>query len=159
MRTYSLFACFTLVAAGGCAPSHGASEDIAGVRSAIEALRTAINAGDSAAFFALLADDIEVFPPGAEPARGAAARELFHGLFAPNAASLEPFAREELQVSGNLAVQRYSFRLTIRPAGGAPSTEAGSGLHVWQRGADDHWRLLKDIWTSPPVAPVTSTAK
>jgi ketosteroid isomerase-like protein len=80
-------------------------------------------------------------------------------LFAPNAASLEPFAREELQVSGDMAMQRYSFRLTIQPAGGAPSTEAGSGLHVWQRGADGRWRLLKDIWTSPAVAPVTSTAR
>jgi ketosteroid isomerase-like protein len=133
----------------GCA-GPAPTTDEAGVRAAIGSLRTAVNAGDTTAFFALTADDFEVFPPGVEPLKGAAARELFRGMFAQTAPSLEPFTHEELEVSGDWAMQRYSFRLTLRPnAGGAATTDVGSGLHIWRRGPDGRWRLVKDIWTAP----------
>lgn len=128
--------------------------DVAGVRVAIGDLRTAVNGGDSTAFFELLADDFEVLPPGAEPLKGDAARALFRDLFTQSSPTLDPFASEEIQVDGDLAVQRYSFRLTLRPkAGGAPTTEVGSGLHIWRRVAPGKWRLWKDIWTEPAPAP------
>jgi ketosteroid isomerase-like protein len=131
-----------------------ATADAAGVRTAINNLRAAVNAGDSTAFFALTAEDFEVLPPGTEPLRADAARGLFRGLFTESSASLEPFSSEEIEVSGDLAMQRYSFRLTLRPkAGGAATTEAGSGLHIWRRGADGRWRLAKDIWTEPAASP------
>jgi ketosteroid isomerase-like protein len=126
------------------------------VQAAIERLRSSLNSGDSSTFFALLGEDVEVFPPGVAPLRGSAARDLFRGLFTGVTANLEPFSSEELTVSGSWAVQRYSFRLTTTPkAGGASTTETGSGLHVWHRGADGHWQIAKDIWTSPapPASP------
>ena len=145
-----------IVAAAGivtaCTRQTTAAGDAAGVREAINELQHAVNAGDTTALFQLMADDVEVFPPGAEPLKADAARGLFRGMFADASPSLEPFANEEIQVSGDLAVQRYSFRLTLRPkAGGTPTTEAGSGLHIWRRGADGRWRLAKDIWTEPPT--------
>ena len=143
-----------LVAAMGigtsCARPPSNAPDVEGVRTAINHLRAAVNAGDQAAFFGLTADDFEVFPPGAEPRKGAAARDMFRGLFADSSPSLEPFTNEELEVSGAWAIQRYSFRLTLTPkSGGNATTEAGSGLHIWRRGADGQWRLAKDIWTVP----------
>ena len=127
--------------------------DTSGVRAAIDDLRNAVNRGDSTAFFQLLTDDVEVFPPGAEPLKGDAARNLFRDLFTQSP-TLDHFTNEEIQVDGDIAVQRYSFRVTLRPkAGGAPTTEAGSGLHVWRRGTGARWQLWKDIWTEPAPAP------
>jgi ketosteroid isomerase-like protein len=135
-----------------CAPKPPAP-DLAGVRAAIGDLSTAVNAGDSTAFFQILATDFEVLPPGAEPLKADAARGLFRELFTQSSPTLDPFTNEEIQVDGDLAVQRYSFRLTLRPkAGGPPATEAGSGLHIWRRVAGK-WHLWKDIWTEPAPAP------
>jgi len=143
----------TAVAIGVGCTGTASAPDIAGVRAAITGLRTAVNAADSATFFALLTDDFEVLPPGAEPLRGADARALFRGLFTESTPTLDPFTNEELQVSGDSGVQRYSFRLTVQPkAGGGATTEAGSGIHVWRRGSDGRWHLWKDIWTNPPAA-------
>jgi ketosteroid isomerase-like protein len=139
-----------------CAGAGSSSTDMAPVRTAIEQLRSSLNSGDSTVFLSLLAEDVEVFPPGVAPLRGSAARDLFRGLFTGVTANLEPFTSEEVTVSGAWAIQRYSFRLTTTPkAGGASTTEAGSGLHVWHRGADGRWQIVKDIWTSPtpPATP------
>ncbi len=146
-RTMALAAAVVLTAA--CrAP---AAPDVAGVRAAINELRTAINAGDSTAFLALLTDDFEVLPPASEPLAAPASQSLFRTLFRESSPTLDPFSNEQLQVDGNLAVQRYSFRLTLRPkVGGTPTSETGSGLHVWRRAAG-RWKLWKDIWTAPPA--------
>ena len=139
------------VIGGACSRPPTITPDASGVRAAITGLREAVNAGDTTAFFQLTADDFEVFPPGSEPLKGPAARELFRGLFAESFPSLAPFSAEEIEVAGNLAMQRYSFALTLRPkSGGAATTESGSGLHIWRRDAEGRWRLAKDIWTSPP---------
>ena len=145
---------FALVATmglgAGCSSPPAPEADVAGVRAAVNDLRVAVNAGDAAAFVRLTADDFEVFPPGTQPLHGEAARDLFRQLFAESSPSLDPFTNEQIEVSGPLGMQRYSFRLTLRPkAGGTVSTEVGSGLHIWRRGTDGHWRLAKDIYTSP----------
>lgn len=134
-----------------CATTSRIEQDAPGVRAAIDQFRTAVNAGDTIAFFRILTADFEVFPPGSAPLRGAAAQDLFRGLFRTSAVTLPPFTNEEIEVNGNLAVQRYSFEFIVRPkAGGAQSTQKGSGLHIWRRTGDGQWRLAKDIWTNPP---------
>src|SRR4051812_9940577 len=138
-----------------CKPSTPATGDIAGVRSAIQALRQAVNARDSSTFYRLTASDFEVFPPAMQPLRGDSARAIFSDIFSAAQVTLDPFSKEELTVTGDLAVQRYSFRLVVTPKGGGrPSTSAGSGLHVWHRDPSGQWRLAKDIW-SEPAAPAT----
>ena len=133
----------------GCARSSASSADTE-LRAAISAYRAALNAGDSAAFFAFLAPDIEVLAPGAQPVRGSAARDLFRPLFTRVAADLAPLTNEELSISGDMAVHRYTFQLTTTPrTGGQPSTERGSGLHVWTRMSDGRWQIVKDVWTTP----------
>jgi len=152
MRPPRTLALLTAIAIGAGCTGTASAPDISGVRAAINGLRTAVNAADSATFFALLTDDFEVLPPGAEPLRGAEARTLFRGLFTESTPTLDPFTNEELEVNGDLGVQRYSFRLTLQPkAAGAATTEVGSGIHVWRRGSDGRWHLWKDIWTNPPA--------
>ena len=148
--TISVVTGFAISCAGGAS----SGQDEAGVRAAINGLVSAVNAADTTALFQLMADDFEVFPPGSNPLRGDGARSLFRGMFADASPSLEPFSHEELEVSGTLAVQRYTFRLTLRSKSGGPTTtEAGSGLHVWRRGSDGRWRLARDIWTEPATNP------
>ena len=123
------------------------------LRSAIATVRTALNGGDSAAFFGLLAPDLEVLAPGARPIRGTEARESFRPFFTQVKAEISPFTDEEITVSGDIAVQRHSFQLSTTPrSGGVTTTMNGSGLHIWKRTPDGRWQIVKDIWTNPPTS-------
>jgi ketosteroid isomerase-like protein len=145
-----LVACAALA---GCTGRTSSAPDIAGARLAGEQFRTAMNAADTTAFFRLLADDLELLPPAATPISGSAAHDVFRGVFKQFAATLDPLTQEEWIVEDDVAVQRYSFRLTLRPkASGQAVTQNGSGVHVWRRSVDGQWRLAKDIWTVVPVA-------
>jgi ketosteroid isomerase-like protein len=152
LRRFVVTATLAAVVSGcGCArtarPSHQPPSDL---RAAIDRFRSAVNAGDTITFFNMVTEDFEVFPPSVMPLRGAAARDLFRGLFTSASATLAPFTQEEIEASGDLAVQRYSFELTLQPkSGGVANTQHGSGLHIWRRGPDGQWRLAKDIWTTP----------
>jgi ketosteroid isomerase-like protein/pimeloyl-ACP methyl ester carboxylesterase len=123
------------------------------LRAAIATFRTALNGGDSATFFGLLAPDLEVLAPGAHPIRGTDARESFRPLFTQVKPDIGPFTNEEITVSGDIAIQRHSYRLSTTPmAGGPVTTVNGSGLHVWRRAPDGRWQIVKDIWTTPPAS-------
>ena len=151
MRTVPIFA-LTLAASVGCASSATSTRE-AELRSAIATFRTALNSGDSASFFALLAPDLEVLAPGAHPIRGSEARESFRPLFTQVKPDIGPFTNEEITLSGDVAIQRHSYRLSTTPkAGGAATTVVGSGLHVWKRTPDGRWQIVKDIWTTPPAS-------
>jgi ketosteroid isomerase-like protein len=89
--------------ATACADPTTRESEVA-VRTAITNFRTSLNTGDTATFFRLTAEDLELFPPGAAPLRGAAARDFLRGLFVQFTPSLEPFQDEELQVSRDWAM-------------------------------------------------------
>ena len=147
-----LIPALTFVASLGCARAD-ASTGEAELRAAIEAFRETLNRGDSTAFFALLAPDAEVLAPGAHPVRGAGARASFRPLFTQVKPDLGRFTNEEITVRGDIAIQRYSYRLSTTPTTGGPvTTVTGSGLHVWKRAPDGRWQVVKDIWTTPPTS-------
>lgn len=147
-----LISLLVLAVGAGCANSDVPAGE-ARLRAAIGAFRTALNGGDSVAFFGLLAPDLEVFAPGARPLRGAEAHASFRPLFTQVKAEISPFTNEEITVSGDIAVQRHSFTLSTTPRSGGPtSTSMGSGLHIWKRAPDGRWQIVKDIWTNPPAS-------
>ncbi len=151
MRTI-LTSALVLAASFGCASSEASTRE-AELRSAIATFRTALNGGDSAAFFGLLAPDLEVLAPGAHPIRGAAAHDSFRPLFSQVTPEIGPFTDEEITLCGDVAIQRHSYRLSTTPKSGGPvTTVVGSGLHVWKRTPDGRWQIVKDIWTSPPAS-------
>jgi ketosteroid isomerase-like protein len=144
-----LISSLVLVASLGCANTQ-ASTCEAELRSAIATFRTALNSGDSASFFGLLAPDLEVFAPGAHPIRGAEAHDSFRPLFTQVKPDIGPFTNEEITLRGDIAIQRHSYRLSTTPrSGGSATTVIGSGLHVWKRTPDGRWQIVKDIWTNP----------
>jgi ketosteroid isomerase-like protein len=143
----------TCTALAGCTGRTSSDPDAAGLRRASDRYRTALNAADTVAFFRLLADDVELFPPATTPISGSAAHDLYRGLLKQFAVTLDPLSKEEWIVGDDLAVQRYSFRLMLRPkASGQATVESGSGVHVWRRASDGQWRLAKDIWTVVPAS-------
>ncbi len=141
-----------LAASLGCANSEASTPE-AELRSAIATFRTALNSGDSASFYGLLAPDLEVLAPGAHPVRGREARESFRPLFTQVKADIGPFTDEEITLRGDIAIQRHSYRLSTTPKSGGPvKTVTGSGLHIWKRTPDGRWQIVKDIWTNPPTS-------
>ncbi len=142
-------ASLALAAVAACARP-GEADRESELRSAIATFRTALNGDDSTAFFALLAPDLEVMAPGAQPVRGAAAHASFRPLFTQMKADIGPFTAEEITLRGDIAIQRHSYRLSTSPrAGGPVTTVNGSGLHVWKRLPDGRWQIVKDIWSIP----------
>ncbi len=138
------------IATGTACAAPDRSDGESELRSAIATFRTALNGGDSTAFFALLAPDLEVIAPGAQPIRGAAAHASFRPLFTQMKADIGPFTDEEITLREDIAIQRHSFRLSTSPrAGGPVTTVNGSGLHVWKRLPDGRWQIVKDIWSNP----------
>jgi ketosteroid isomerase-like protein len=151
MRTVFIFI-VVLAASVGCA-NRATSNREAELRVAIANFRQALNSGDSAAFFGLLASDLEVFAPGAQPIRGLEARAYFRPLFTQVKPDIGPFTNEELTIIGDVAIQRHSYQLSTTPrAGGAVKTVTGSGLHIWKRTPDGRWQIFKDIWTNPSTS-------
>jgi ketosteroid isomerase-like protein len=147
-----LMTTIALAASVGCAHSETSARE-AELRSAIAGFREALNSGDSASFFALLSPDLEVLAPGAHPIRGPEAREAFRPLFTQVTPDIGPFTNEEITVSGDIAIQRHSYRLSTTPKAGGPATTVnGSGLHIWKRTPGGKWQIVKDIWTYPPVS-------
>lgn len=144
-----LICTLVLAASVSCAKPDTTTRE-AELRSAIASFRQALNSGDSASFFGLLASDLEVFAPGAQSIRGPEARESFRPLFTQVTPNIAPFTNEELTLSGDIAIQRHSYQLSTTPKSGGPvTTVTGSGLHIWRRTPDGRWQLVKDIWTNP----------
>jgi ketosteroid isomerase-like protein len=146
MRILLIFAILIAGSASAQMPDREAE-----LRAAIASFRTALNSGDSVAFFRLLAPELEVMAPGAHPIRGGAARASFRPLFTAMRAEISPFRDEEITLAGDIAIQRHTFTLSTTPrAGGPTSSSTGSGIHVWKRSPEGRWQIVKDIWTNPP---------
>lgn len=129
--------------------------DIEAIKKVGEQELAAANAGDVDAFLAIIADDIEMMPPNQPAVKGEAARQWVAGFMAQVNLEIKPYADEEVEVDGDLAVHRYSFEWTATPKeGGDPIHEKGAGLHVLRRQPDGSWKIEKDIWT-PDAPPST----
>jgi ketosteroid isomerase-like protein len=60
----------------------------------------------------------------------------------------------DVVVSGDLAVRRFTGRLTLTPkVGGDPITERVKGLHVRRKQADGSWKITQDVWNVDEPAP------
>ena len=55
---------------------------------------------------------------------------------------------EELDVIGNIAIDRHHWVLDSMPRrGGRPVHDEGKGIWIWRRG-DDGWKIARAIWNS-----------
>lgn len=139
-----------IVSANGL-EAQGTASDREAVEQVIETWNSAANRNDLDGVLALVADNLEMIPPGELPARGEEARAVLRGFLEPFELSLNGHTLE-LLISGDLAVRRYEYELSLTPkAGGATETHAGQGIHVLQRMPDGSWKFVKDIWNEGPL--------
>jgi uncharacterized protein (TIGR02246 family) len=114
----------------------------------------ALNSGDVDAWAALFSEDGVQMPPhvaanvGRPTIRGWSQEFLrpFHAQFA-----LEV---DEVRVGGEWAFERGRYAITLTPkAGGPPIGDAGKYITIYQRQADDSWKVGHDIWNgdTPPL--------
>ena len=79
-------------------------------------------------------------------------REAIAAYFRSLFARLEfhfTFTATELQVSGDMAVERVEYHAVVRSTdGGATTEDTSKGVHVYRRESDGSWELSDDIWNS-----------
>ena len=113
--------------------------------------RELLNVGDAEGLIDLVADDLEMIPPGHEPVKGSDAHQFIRGFTEEGTANLKPFKDEEIIVSGVWAFHRYTYELTMAMKdGGNPLEIRGHGIHMFRQQDDGSWKLAKDVWTVVP---------
>ena len=77
-----------------------------------------------------------------------ALREYFQRLFSRSRFRFT-FTGSEIQVAGDLAIERVMYTALAWPRQAAtPVEEAGKGLHVHARQPSGAWKLACDVWNS-----------
>ncbi|KPK62596.1 MAG: hypothetical protein AMS21_07390 [Gemmatimonas sp. SG8_38_2] len=124
--------------------------DLQAVTKVIDNWLEAANANDEETMMGLVADDLEMIPPGAQPVAGPDAHRALRGYFEQFTVAVES-STIELAVGGDWALRRYSYEITLTPkTGGETIVDTGHGIHVFKRQTDGSWKLAKDIWTTVP---------
>src|SRR5258708_20200874 len=94
----------------------------------------AMSGGNPDDFFAILADDAVLMPPGIGAKKGTALRGWMRDFIQNFAVEWLQWVSVETVISGDLAFHSYaySWRVTRRSAG-APTVAPGKGIHLFRR--------------------------
>ena len=129
--------------------------EVTAVERVIDNWINAANANDPDKVLSLVCDNVEAIPPDHAPVTGADAHQLYRGFFEPYNFAFNSNTTE-LVVSGDWALRRYSYNITLTPkAGGDPISMQGHGIHIFHREADGSWCVAKDMWNSVPAESVS----
>lgn len=114
-----------------------------------ETLVAAVNRSDAESASQLWTDDGWMMPPNVPTIHGRAAiRAHFDNLFTTRQFRYT-LSNGELQVSGDIAVERIEYYVLISSKDdGSTAEDSGKGLHVYRRHPDGRWLLSADIWNS-----------
>lgn len=111
----------------------------------------AADAGVPAAFAAFAANDVRMFPDGAEPYQGRAAMMARFQNW-PDGATLEWTPVEAVAApAGDFGFTWGRFVYTGPAGGGGTETDHGKYVSIWRREADGSWKFVVDIGNSNPA--------
>jgi uncharacterized protein (TIGR02246 family) len=158
MKSYVCLAAGFCLLALSFVPLNGApgkSEDVAQVRSAIEAgnlkFGEAVRKGDAAAIAALYSEDATILPPDSTMIKGRQAIQaswngsLQMGIKDAVLTTVDVFG------AGDYAYEIGKVLLTVQPSGQAAMQLEGKYVVVWKKAASGTWQLHVDIWNSLPA--------
>lgn len=153
MRLSPLFG-FALLAAA-CGPKAGPPQPLPAaaldsVRAVDAAFAAGMNAKDTAAVFAVYAEDAKLMPPDSPILDGAAVHSVIAGLIAGSAADFVLTPTTNYGV-GDLAYSVGTASFTMGAA-----AETVKYAEVLRRGTDGKWRYVADMFSG--VAPPTTAA-
>jgi ketosteroid isomerase-like protein len=149
-----------ILVTGACAPPPppapvDTSADVAAINDLTSREMAAFVAMDTAVFDTVFAETVVAMPPGEPAIQGRAALVAWGQAIGDQFTVAGEYTSTDVTVSGDLAVQRFTGRLTMTPkAGGEAISETIKGVHVLQRRADGTWQITQDVWNAdqPPAA-------
>jgi uncharacterized protein (TIGR02246 family) len=111
------------------------------ILSSFEAWLKTAEAGDAEAYAGFMTEDAVILSPGIPEAAGRdtilAATRIF---VANNTLAFADWIPQEVVVSGDMAVHRYTIVTTVHPKSGAdPTSQKQRYIDVLRRGADGRW--------------------
>ncbi|MEX0282002.1 MAG: nuclear transport factor 2 family protein [Arenibacterium sp.] len=121
----------------------------------------AINANDALAVLATVTEDVVFIPPNTPVVIGKAEVEPWvRGYFDKVETSWEKTSLEFV-AAGDWAFERYRYKSIELPRdGGAAQVETGNGINIYRLGADNIWRVARDVWvTDGSTADIWKTAE
>lgn len=109
----------------------------------------AINSNDIGCILALMSDDVVFQLPGEPELIGKAAIQSWaDGFFAAFEAQWDK-TEHSLEVSGDLAVSRYTYTARYRSReDGSDVGEIGKGTCIYRRDQSGQWLLMIDSWST-----------
>lgn len=116
---------------------------------------------DSEALAGFFADDAAMANPGEQLVRGKESIRKATEAFSKDPNLNVTFRANRVQVagSGDLAYTRGQYMLTsTNPSTNQPESTRGYYLTVWQKQADDSWKVVEDFITPGPGLPVAERA-
>lgn len=118
----------------------------------------AINSNDPAAFLATVTEDVVFIAPNSPAIVGKAKLEPWvRGYFDAVETSWEKTSLEFV-VAGDWAFERYSYKAADLPRGGGEvSVETGNGINIYRLGADNVWRVARDVWAADGLSSADAT--
>ncbi len=154
-------AIFFVACAPGTEPGEPSAEeavttvaaDIDAINAMMEIVEIAYKGGDPAAAIALYADDAVVMIPNQPVIIGKEAIGQAIEAALASSAYLLSLTSEEVQVVGDWAFARGSFSITITPTEGDPVQDEGKFLNLYQRQADNSWKVARHIRNSNKPLP------
>ncbi len=128
--------------------SKGTDADREDLEQLIANWNAAVNTGDVDGIIDLVTSDFEMIPPDEDPVHGMEAHQFLRGFFDFD---LDLDGKTlELIISGDLALRRYSYRLSLAPKGGGESQQmSGQGINVMVRHPSGRWKYSKDMYNEP----------
>lgn len=138
-------------------PGGPASDLRVSLDSASRSFHQALRSNDTTTFFAHVAEDATLMPPGEASVRGKAGiRTWMVAFLAQYRTSSLTLADEEVFMGEGWATLLGGYEWGLTPvAGGASVIDRGHYMQVWQRSPDGTWRFTREIWNSSaaPTAP------
>jgi ketosteroid isomerase-like protein len=109
---------------------------------------------DTSTLNSVFDDNVVAMPPNEPAIQGRAALIGWAQALGNQFTIAGEYTASDVTVSGDMAVHRFTGRLTLTPkAGGSVMSEAIKGVHVLRRQADGSWRITQDVWNADQPAP------
>jgi uncharacterized protein (TIGR02246 family) len=118
------------------------------IRAMAENFEAGVKAGNVDQVISIYAEDAVVMPPNMPVVSGRdAVRQFWAGMLAMGKAEIDIMI-DDISVSGDMAVERGTWSLTVMPEGASSSVkDNGKYLIVW-RNRGGKWQAVSDIWNS-----------
>ena len=135
-------------AEGNAAAAVNVRADEQAIRGQVDRWLQLVKAKDAAGIAALYTEDGAVMPPNAPAGKGRAAIEQTWASMMQTPGFDLAFVPEQIIVSssGDMAVDRGTYRLAVAP-NGAATTDTGKYVVVWRR-IGGEWKAAADIFNS-----------